>query len=890
MKETLLDIVKTIYSAQPVLKKKYLSGVAARVNGSFDGIPGTYWFVVSSSIPSVYREDEEVKAFGQFVPRNSMVAIKILNEELGTPIEYATRNHIRRLVEHHHVIFNRSDLVNKTIALVNDKQLYSYTDIGEFLNALRLKSEEISQNEKKQREQAEKIEELKKLENTAHERSVLTKGLNKLQEEYRILTLQQEEMKSLTRFIRQQGKLRFNPILDPIQNRIKTGHLFDGKTIIIEGGPGTGKTTTMIQRLKYLTDTYAIEEDFLSETGLYNLTDSQRDDLLNAIKDGKDWVFFSPSKLLKEYLSDAMNREGLANTRDKVYNWQDFCKKVIRDHYHLFDPTNDNAPFKAGRIKDTLFFQTSTVIQDFTDYFLNQLRLIKSRFPKIDESAVRYKWTSIAITIRDSFDKCDEYTISQFVILFNRLENSYAAECRELLKENRETIKQIADEISILISERYGLREEIEDLFMPTATDQNEDVDDDVESIEEELSDKVVQTIRQWFKRYCYSKQNKDIKLSPRQEKLSELLLPILTEKHKEKISRVGELALFEQFAKYTRGVVSNIIGGFPAKYKRFRRKMLMDKNPGWNFEVLKELVHRRDGKELHPQEQSLLIGFINNMVKMVLKVDSKSRHAFIDAYLELSRPIIGIDEATDFCKCDIYAMQSLLSTNYNSLTLSGDMMQRLTQYGITDWKDIDDIVDNPEVVKMRTSYRQSSNLLNVARQLYTDTIGVEPNYKAHMKSTKVPKPLAFVSDDEEDKVEWIVNRIKEVYIAYGRKLPSIAIFLNDRNSISQFIELLNDTDFIVDTDIKVLNGSDGNVLSDSNDIRVYPIDVVKGMEFDVVFFHNIDKTKENTELLKRYIYVGVSRAAFFLGITLSEEDEDICKYFTLGQQWDRIL
>ena len=307
------------------------------------------------------------------------------------------------------------------------------------------------------------------------------------------------------------------------------------------------------------------------------------------------------------------------------------------------------------------------------------------------------------------------------------------------------------------------------------------------------------------------------------------------------------------------------------------------------NLEVLKELVQRREGKELHPQEQSLLIGFINNLAKMVLNASPKSRHTFTDAYLELSRPIIGIDEATDFCKCDIYAIQSLLSTKYSSLTLCGDMMQRLTPFGITDWKDIEGIITSPIILKMLTSYRQSSSLLNVARQLYTDTIGTEPNYKAYMKSTKVPKPLAFVSDDEQEKVEWIVQRIKEVYIAYDKKLPSIAIFLNDKKSIPRFVELLNDTDFIVDTDIKVLDGSEGNVLSDSNDIRVYPIDAVKGMEFDVVFFHNIDKTNEKTDLLKRYIYVGVSRAAFFLGITLSEEDEELCKYFTLGQQWDII-
>ena len=46
------------------------------------------------------------------------------------------------------------------------------------------------------------------------------------------------------------------------------------------------------------------------------------------------------------------------------------------------------------------------------------------------------------------------------------------------------------------------------------------------------------------------------------------------------------------------------------------------------------------------------------------------------------------------------------------------------------------------------------------------------------------------VCEDEYDKIEWIEKRIKEVYIAYDRKLPSIAIFLNDKDKISSELSL----------------------------------------------------------------------------------------------------
>lgn len=114
----------------------------------------------------------------------------------------------------------------------------------------------------------------------------------------------------------------------------------------------------MIQRLKYLTDIYAIEEDASNETNLYHLTATQRDHLETAIKEQRDWIFFSPSILLKEYLADAMNREGLTNTNAKVWCWDEYRNKVIRENYMLIDPSNDNAPFKASRSKEVLFYNS----------------------------------------------------------------------------------------------------------------------------------------------------------------------------------------------------------------------------------------------------------------------------------------------------------------------------------------------------------------------------------------------------------------------------------------------------------------------------------------------------------------------------------------------------
>lgn len=883
MKETIYQVAEAIKEALPEYKRYYIP-IAARVHGSFDGTENTYWFLVGQMNRSMITMPE-LKKYGRLVPRNSFIATKILNSDLGTDINYSLRNNIKRLVDHHIKATSKADIENHEISIWGDSQVYRYRDIDSFLFELRKNQAEIEDREEKKR----LLEEQRNREKDAHERGVLTKKLNKLEEERRILTMQQEEMSQLTRFIRRQGQLRFNPILDPIQNRIKTQNLFNGKTIVIDGGPGTGKTTTMIQRLKYLTDWDAIEEDYLNETELYKLSAAQRDHLHEAIRLQRDWVFFSPSNLLKEYLSDAMNREGLVNTNAKVWNWAEYRNKIIRENYLLIDPTNDNAPFKQSRSKEVLFIQGGNVIEDFTNYFLETLRQIKYRFPKVDFSGKRYLWTNIAEGILHRFDGSEEYSLQQFVKLFNSLEQIYSKDCRELLAENKNKVNLIATEVYLLSKDKEEVFGQLKEMANIQISDQVDDGEEEQETIEgdefleEEMDSKIISMIRVWFKRYCYSCKNTEIRLTPRQAKISEILLPILRKEHKEQIERVGELVLFEQYAKFTRGIRSNLFGGFAAKYKRFRRQMLANRDTSWNLKELEEILKRREGKELHPQEQSLLIGFINNLVKMVLRISKNAvNHQFAASYEELARPIIGIDEATDFCECDIYAMQSLLYNDYNSLTLCGDLMQRLTTKGLKTWDVIRPYLDDMELVEMRTSYRQSTSLVNIAKALYRDTIGEEPRYKAYMKSTKVPNPLAYISNDENKKIKWIEERINDVYIAYGKRLPSIAIFLNNKNDIRPFVEALRDSDFVYDAGIEIVDGSDGNVLASSNQIRVYPIDVVKGMEFDVVFFHNIDNAIVDNDLIKRYIYVGISRAAFFLGVTFSKEEgnDDIIKYF----------
>ncbi|MBI2259662.1 MAG: hypothetical protein HYU67_12310 [Flavobacteriia bacterium] len=140
--------------------------------------------------------------------------------------------------------------------------------------------------------------------------------------------------------------------------------------------------------------------------------------------------------------------------------------------------------------------------------------------------------------------------------------------------------------------------------------------------------------------------------------------------------------------------------------------------------------------------------------------------------------------------------------------------------------------------------------------------------------------PLFFESENEFVKIEWLAERIVEIYQAYGQMIPSIAIFLPPNEDLSRFSKTLGQLDLLCDIGINVVPCENGQILGDKNSVRVFSIDYVKGLEFEAAFFHNIDNlfegkkiSKTDEDLLLKNIYVGLSRAAFYLGVTCSDSN-----------------
>lgn len=63
-----------------------------------------------------------------------------------------------------------------------------------------------------------------------------------------------------------------------------------------------------------------------------------------------------------------------------------------------------------------------------------------------------------------------------------------------------------------------------------------------------------------------------------------------------------------------------------------------------------------------------------------------------------------------------------------------------------------------------------------------------------------------------------------------------------------------------------------GRIMGLSNEVRVFDVQHIKGLEFEAVFFLGIDRLAEREELFDRFLYVGATRAATHLGMTCESD------------------
>ena len=827
----------------------------------------------------------EIYNFADYTPSYSPMAKDITVEFLDDDYIYKYRT-IEQLLSEANQIKERLKKEAEEKKRLEEERLKAQQEEEAAREAARKAAEEERQ---RLEEEARRLEELRK--QKEEEERKKAEEIERLEADY---NRAQERVASKRNFIRNEATLRSQHILDPSQEDAKRSHIYDGVPMIIEGGPGTGKTTTMIQRLKFLLDVDALKE--------YDspLTDEQKNQLVENMAD--NWLFFSPTPLLLRFSMNNMNEEGLSAVEGKnIITIDDFRQRML-SAYHLYN-MDTNGPFRTYKQshQKMLIWKPDVAISEFEKFCIRNS--VKILLAASEMNTSEYAWHKDSIGIKAICkDASKVKDVEGLMRVFNSLyEHEYKG---AIAKEAQlaELVKKAAHDLQTLILQNENITTDLKAIFKKWEDERVGDVSEaeedemdesneeeyNVETIKVDFEPRLFNFLKGLLKAVALRQIDTKKKISARQKLVYDKIEDLVKEMN---LREIGELAFFsKKYAFLCKGTESNLINQLPRLYKVYRKQMLA--NEGANYydrALLTKLINKDNNKHLHYDEQDLLIGYINNLA-MFIRKRSKDRYAkmvkrckYIRAYDENKKPVIGIDEATDYTVMDYYFMYSFRNYEYSSVTLCGDIMQGLHKYGIRDWSEIKSVIPNLEIRSLKISYRQIPTLVEMAKKIYFSERGEMPPYNSRdMVMEGDLRPLAFVSENEDDKIEWIVDRLRDVYRDYGNQIPSVAIFIPNGRNVDAFVNQLLEQDDL--GEIKVSAGKNTNI---TEAVKVYELSEVKGMEFEVAFFYDLDEALkgDDKQLMKRHLYVGISRATSHLYAIFDKEEgnEELLDYFSDG-------
>lgn len=802
---------------------------------------------------------------------------------------------------------------------VGTEKLNKYLNLGELQDALRTYLSIIEKQKNTETKKREAEEELKKQKQKEEEARLAAKRAKseeerrqkleeerkareeKLRREEEIRALEKENEKNEQeakkyedsyRFIRTQATLRLNPILDHNQNVVKFSHIYDGVVTIIDGGPGTGKSTTLIQRLKLL-----IDAEDLTDYKLNHPESSLTDSKIATVSANNSWVFFSPTELLCKYLKKDMSFEGLTQYEDKTYVWRDYLRKtLVRDEYKIAG-TGKRFTYTDKYGQDGLFINDSlSLVSEFTNFYIESL---KERLLKVAHVEYgKYSWKVAGKLIADKCaaakDAKDLKSLLKIVFELSDLKDvvmpNGSSNPRQIKAGFEKKVEDVKNQYVIDWKKDKKFYESLLDCEDKIQNDTENGIssnvnleeleDSEEEEVDVNLDIELQKDIKRIIRRLASSIDDSSVDFNDKYAPLYKLLKDKIKD---EDLKSIADIALFN---REVYPCVSNYESFLLNKdmlselYMSFRKKLLEEKNPNCDLKVLEKICNLSTRNYILHDECCLLIGFINNLLITINRWNIKRyddmNGLFKNAYDKQKKCVIGIDEATDYSIMDYYAIYSLRNPLISSVTLSGDMMQSLNVNGIKNWKNIKnkELFDSIDIMPLKVSYRQGPKLIKLAQYLYNKVTGKRAPYKCYLQKEKnTPDPLWFESSDIDEKTDWIVKRILDVQKAYG-KVPSIAIFVNNENEANELENRMKENEDLEDAGIDVKNCTKNDELEATDSVRIFLLNKVKGMEFEVVFFYNIDEVPDNN-LIDKYLYVGLSRATFYMAVTSNELKND---------------
>lgn len=652
--------------------------------------------------------------------------------------------------------------------------------------------------------------------------------------------------------------LRDQAVLDKIQDEIF--RLPISSQLMISGPPGSGKTTTLIRRMAQKN-----EMSFLTPEEQAVVQRAASADRHHA----ESWIMFTPTELLEGYLSEAFNREGVPAPKDRVWTWSQFSMDFGREEARLLRKSNNRSGFfldeQAFHLAPKVHAAPTEWINRFEEWLseehMKELRRASDRLQSSQLTEVLSLSTRIGgITKGDRaariFSVLEE--LSTFGVEIEQIRGSLRAKWRDFLDRRIERFGRLD---SSNISKLDSLVKDIEKASNSAVNEEDLDEEDDLELEGRPTSrtrkDRIFGVIRQAVNSQARSLHGK--RKPPRRY---DALISFLGEEvlNGEQLSDLGrDLDVLSGASRIGRACTI-YFSSLGARYRAFRRQ-----EPEWyKEEVASEKVDR-------DEFDALILAKLKAVRALLPRVDTDLQFwSSLRPFEEKLRNQVYVDEATDFSEIQLSAMYHLSHPQVRSFFMSGDFDQRLTEWGIKDHAALQRAVPGISTRDVEIGYRQSRRLKDFVDLMRRRWLGAEPNSGAPRFGLHDGfEPAMFEAKGDLDvQAGWIADRIQEID-RLNERLPSVAVLVpraEDVKPMAKRLEALLDS-------IPVSAHEEAGNLGRDEEVRVFPVHHVKGLEFEAAFFVGVDQLRHDVpELFQRYLYVGSTRAATFLGFAANNK------------------
>lgn len=659
-------------------------------------------------------------------------------------------------------------------------------------------------------------------------------------------------------------ELRDQPVLDQFQDEIFRLPL--NKRLLILGPAGTGKTTTLIRRLGQKLDTAFLEED---ESRVVETVYKEQ-----GVMHTKSWLLFTPTELLQQYLKEAFAREGVPASDRRIRTWHDYQRELGRNTLSVLRTASGRGPFI---LKDDLQGlrpeATEDPIQWFKDFdtwqrseYIRELREASSLLNQVDDPEVSGPTERIEAILSGAGE-------SLSVSAFEALAKEHPNMQKLLVKLKEATDAKIKSALKLQLNNNKTFLDEMAQFIDSLKQTQVADLDEqdglDADE-EEELSslrtgpgaaiNAYMQAVRAQARTYA---AKRSLSTTSRYGKIIEWLDDrALAEADR---AEVGASLLVQTNIRRFVNPLKRFLDGIPKRYRKFRS---LDQAVGKWYRN-----QSLEAKNICPLELDLILLAILRSAADLSSSPSIQRDIDNPAWSSL-KPIVDnycnqilVDEATDFSPIQLACMAALANPRLRSFCACGDFNQRLTTWGTRSVEEIKWVFKDLDIKKITVSYRQSKQLNELARALVRAVGGTGESaiLPVHVNSDGVAPALLENSGDEV-MVRWLAARIREIDGFMGQ-LPSTAIFVNSEEEVEFIAEALNAE--LSEHNIQVIACREGQAVGQESNVRVFNIQHIKGLEFEAVFFTKVDRlAKLHPDLFDKYLYVGMTRAATYLGLT----------------------